>query len=100
MVKIITGCDMASIKIYTNDVSLFFDNELGDGVNIVNIIKGKVPKEAKFLGHFTVKTKAWLSRDDCDDIKVYEFTKGRWWVHLIENECIFYIRKEDEDIHA
>ena len=98
--KIITDSDMASIKIHTNDVSLFFDNELGDGENIVHITKGKVPINAKFLGHFTVKTKAWLSGYDCDDSKVYEFTKGRWWVHLIEEKCIFYIKKEDEDIHA
>lgn len=100
---------MASIKIHTKDVSLFFSNDLGDGYNEVRILgtKDKVTEKAEFIGHFTVKTKAWLSAYDCDDSKIHEFKKGRYFVWRINN-CVqeipvcavFEIKKQDEDIHA
>lgn len=101
MKSIQTMCDMASIKIHTKDVSFFFDNHSGDGFNEVRLLNktDKPNSKAEFLGHFTVKTKAWLSGYDCDDTKVHEFSEGRYFVWLLPY-CIFEIKKEDADIHA
>jgi len=102
MKTIETDCDMASIKIHTKDVSLFFGNGVGDFANQVKILskKEKVPKNVEFLGHFTVKTEAYLSFYDCDNSIAYTFKPGRYFVSLVPNKCIFYIELIDQDIHA
>ena len=111
--KLKTMCDMASIKIFNEGMSCFFSNGFGDGENTVNIYKkslicgkkyddlSKERQKAKdnFLGHFTVKDKAYLSDYDCEDSPAYTFDKGRWFVYL-EEPMIFHIEKIDEDIHA
>ena len=53
----------------------------------------------EFLGHFTVKTVAFLSRYDCGDEPIYTFGKGRWFVSVSGNSS-FHIYKQDDDIHA
>ena len=95
-----TDCDMGSIKIFNDTMSVFFMNNIGDVPNTVTISdKQTNKKKNEFLGHFTVKTKAFLSRYDCDDTPIFTFTKGRWFVELI-NDSHFYIYKCDNDIHA
>lgn len=103
-----TMCDMGCIKIYNHTMSVFFHNAVGDGDNIVNITDGKSEKKNKagkdefeFLGHFTVKTNAYLSQSDCDEIKIHRFGPGRYFVELNRrrgNE--FNIWKHDDDLHA
>jgi hypothetical protein len=94
---------MASIKIYDENMSAFFDNQWGDGANTVEILEKPKPSKttvkADFLGHFTVKTKAFLSGYDCDDSIVYEFKPGRYFVYLIK-PMVFRIEKIDMDLHA
>jgi len=102
---------MGCIKIFNNGMSCFFSNDFGDGTNTVNIYKKPVVcdkyvdelsqkrENAKFLGHFTVKTKAYLSSSDCTDDSIYKFEKGRWFVYLIE-PLIFHIEKNDECLNS
>lgn len=109
--KLVTDCDMGSIKIFNEGMSCFFQNDFGDGSNTVHVYKKKLicskkfdtlsekRQKAKFLGHFTVKEKAFLSMYDCSDIPIHEFEVGRWFVYLLE-PCVFHIEKIDEDIHA
>ena len=109
--RLTTSCDMGSIKIFNKGMSCFFMNDWGDGTNTVHITKkskicgcrvDKLPKKYKhnkFLGHFTVKNKAWLSDYDCEDSPLYEFDKGRWFVYLLKPRE-FHIEKVDNDIHA
>ena len=103
MTKLTTFSDMGSIKIYNDSMSCFFANDFGDGENIVTIIDKKAkPKSGdsgEFLGHFTVKTEAFLSRYDCADEPIHKFTPGRYFVHL-KPGCKFLIQYTDEDIHA
>jgi hypothetical protein len=96
-----TSCDMGSIKIYTDDVSVFFLNEVGDVPTTTEVYhkKSKKSRNEEFLGHFTVKTRAFLSAYDCMDDPIYEFPKGRWFVYL-KAPAQFIIEKEDEDLHA
>lgn len=99
-----TYSDMGNIKIHNDTMSVFFSNGYGDGENEVHVYRKKPRRTAiwpkgEFLGHFTVKTKAWLSEYDCDDSKARAFEKGRWFVHLIKPGK-FHIEKVDEDIHA
>lgn len=81
MKKFETSCDMGSIKIFNDTISCFFNNGIGD---LPTIGEGsRKPdhdlSQAKFLGHFTVKTKAFLADYDCsDDYPLYTFSKGRW----------------------
>ena len=89
MKKFTVDCDMGSVKIFNEDLSLFFDNGIGDFPTKVTIyesspLKNKYPN-GKFLGHFTVKTKAWLSDYDCTDNAIYEFNKGRYFVYQTKN---------------
>ncbi len=35
------------------------------------------PRNEEFLGHFTVKTEAYLSAYDCADEPIYKFEKRR-----------------------
>jgi len=104
------NCDMGSIKIFTDSLSCFFLNDFGDGVNTVRIYPNgrKRPNDGKehfldgkehFLGHFTVKTKAYLSANDCMNDAVYEFSKGRWFVNLRGN-MEFIIEKIDDETHS
>lgn len=112
MRKFETDCDMGSIKIFNNTMSCFFDNGIGDLPTIV-FIQAKVnpkPQEinelpfnknvTRFLGHFTVKTEAYLASYDCsDDNPLYTFSQGRWFVYLLD-EAILLIEKADEDLYA
>ena len=96
-----TNCDMGNVKIFNNTVSLFFDNGVGDVPTIVEVLPK--PKnesiDGEFLGHFTVKTEAFLSSYDCDDSPLYEFGRGRWFVYRIKVANLKII-KQDEDIYA
>lgn len=100
--KYITGSDMANIKIFTKDMSCFFSNGYGDGINLVEV-KSESPKDTKgFVGHFTVKNNkngAYLSGDDCSNTKFHKFTRGRWWVHLVKPRH-FIIYKQDDAVTA
>lgn len=101
MKKFTTSCDMGNIKIFNKDMSCFFDNGVGDVETTVCISEKKINHEnnLKFMGHFTVKTEAYLSSYDCSDTPIHTFKKGRWFVYL-EKPAHFIIIKEDEDIHA
>jgi len=110
MKKFKTWSDMGCIKIFSNDLSLFFSNDIGDGGNIVKIYKkepliedkkGKKNNILTFLGHFTVKEKdsVWLSEYDCSNKSLYCFDIGRWFVSLSGN-CEFFIYKIDEELHS
>jgi hypothetical protein len=95
-----TDCDMGSIKIFNDSMSVFFMNNIGDFPNTVTISNKQTnKKKSEFLGHFTVKTKAFLSGYDCDDTPLFTFPKGRWFVELV-GDSHFYIYKCDNDIHA
>lgn len=87
----VTECDMGSVKIYSKQLSAFFDNGVGDVATIVDVYPprcktGRIIKlSSVFLGHFTVKSKGtFLSAYDCDDSRVYEFGTGRWFVYRIK----------------
>jgi len=109
--RYITSSDMGNIKIFNDDLSCFFANGFGDAENKVDIYTkdlitakkhdtlSKERQEAEFLGHFTVKTKAYLSYYDCSDDIAHTFTKGRYFVFLLK-PCHFHIEKVDEDTHA
>jgi hypothetical protein len=107
--KFETDCDMGSIKIFNESMSCFFGNGIGDVPTVVYIndkVGGStngIPYDftkAKFLEHFTVKTEAYLADYDCsEEGKLFTFTKGRWFVSLLE-DAVMYIEKVDEDIHA
>jgi hypothetical protein len=91
---------MGSIKIYNDTMSVFFSNNIGDFPNKVTICdKNKSNAKGEFLGHFTVKTEAFLSRYDCSDEPLYTFTRGRWFVNLV-GDSHFFIYKCDNDTHA
>lgn len=98
-----TSCDMASIKIFNDSMAVFFGNEMGDFVNTVEVYDKKtktVDKEGwEFLEHFTVKTVAYLSSYDCDDLDCHEFGPGRYFVYL-GNNCHFKIVREDDALWA
>ena len=97
--KFETDCDMGSIKIFNSTMSIFFSNNIGDFPNTVTIYDRYPKKMGEFLGHFTVKTVAFLSRYDCGDEPIYTFGKGRWFVSVSGNSS-FHIYKQDDDIHA
>lgn len=100
--KFRTTCDMGSIKIFNQGLSCFFDNKIGDVPTIVEVVKFTKKDRhcgAKFLGHFTVKDKAYLSAYDCDDDPIYTFNKGRWFVYLLKPAHL-RIEKIDNDLHA
>jgi len=92
-------CDMGSIKIFTDSMACFFMNDIGDGTNTVDIYEWNVLDKAnkhKFLGHFTVKTKAYLSDYDCEDTPIYRFGKGRWFVYLKGVDHFIIAKCDDE----
>ena len=89
--KLKTHSNTGLVKIFTTDVSIFFDN----GQSFVDVLN-RVEKETtvvvcdkekgiyrhggELLGHFTVKTQAFLSECDCADTPIFTFTPGRWFV--------------------
>ena len=108
MKKFETSCDMGSIKIFNDSMSCFFDNGLGDlpttvyifdpaDKEVVTILPHS--KHSEFLGHFTVKTVAYLSDYDCEDNAIYTFKPGRWFVQRLD-DAIMLIEKEDGDLQA
>jgi len=99
--KLTTMCDMGSIKIFNDTMSCFFMNNFGDGTNKVEIIKktNKNTRDLEFKGHFTVKTRAYLSAYDCKDEPLYTFSKGRWFVYLKSPQS-FLIQKMDNELHS
>ena len=103
MRKYIVSCDMGSIKIYNKGLSCFFSNGIGDIPTTVKIYDKQGDMTAfnkyDFLGHFTVKTKAFLSGYDCEDDPIYEFKKGRYFVYLSKRSVI-HINKCDEETHS
>jgi len=101
--KYITTCDMGNIKIFSENMSCFFDNGVGDVDTKVEIVE-KQPKNLnnyEFLGHFSVKKpkSVWLSYYDCSDDKVHNFKVGRWFVYR-RKEADIVIMLQDKDIHA
>lgn len=94
--------DMGSIKILLRDGSIFFGNDYGDGEFKVNVCQeDELPKEHKFLGHFTIFTKGYLMYSDCDNHgEQHKFSKGRYFVCLDKDGTTFYIYKIDEDLNA
>lgn len=98
--------DMGSMKVMFSGGSCFFDNGIGD-VDFKAIISDTELKasfeNAEHVGHFTVIKKAWLMAYDCSNDKkdrLHEFTKGRYFVSVNPDKCVFYIYKYDEDINA
>ena len=106
--KLVTSCDMGSIKIFNEGMSCFFGNKMGDGNNTVEIREEDYDsnKDELFVGHFTSKNgKVKLSAYDCEDDAIFTFPVGRWFVYLktdldIDGRPHFVIVKQDEDIHA
>lgn len=104
--QIHVACDMGSAKIFTKDVSLFFDNGVGDGLFTITIFtklnEFKQLPQHIFMGHFTVKTKnsTFLSRYDCDDIPVHTFGIGRWFVYTKNGSMYISFQEGKEGIHA
>ena len=98
-----TSCNMGVIKIFTDDISLFFDNGIGDVTTIVEV-HSKEPAGAMkmhFSGHFTVKNNlAYLSSYDCEDDPIHTFKPGRWFVMREHTKPHFHIYHCDMDIHA
>ena len=95
-------CDMGSLKIMFEGGSCFFSNNIGDGEYEVYVCdeEKQIPKEAEFVGHFTIFKKGWLMYSDCDnENKQHAFNKGRYFVSLDKNGN-FYIYKQDKDINA
>lgn len=91
----IVGVDMGSVKVFSDDLSCFFDNGAGDMSTrvVVYTTKKEYPdSEAEFLDHFTVKQAGTvhLSNYDCDDAACYTFGIGRWWVYLLKNPRLKY----------
>ena len=101
--KFETSCDMGNIKIFTDDISLFFDNGIGDVKTTVKVYS-KEPKnmlKLHFCGHFTVKNNsAFLSSYDCMDDPIYTFKPGRWFVMRENTKPLFHIYRCDMDLHA
>lgn len=118
--KFETDCDMGCVKIFNETMSIFFSNDMGDGTTDVYIQDERLTSspdsppdpdiaalpfnvnEARFLGHFTVKTTAYLSEYDCSDTPIYTFRKGRWFVHILEAGVvkIDWTGDDDEDLRA
>ena len=101
--KYITTCDMGNIKIFSENMSCFFDNGVGDVDTKVEIVE-KQPKNLnnyEFLGHFTVKKedKVFLSGYDCDDSEIHTFEIGRYFVYR-KKDADMVIVLTDKDIHA
>lgn len=96
---------MGQIKIFGDEMSVFFDNGAGDLPTNVKIIerKDKKPKSnsGDFIGHFTAKKKnsIHLAAYDCGNIPVHTFDIGRWFVYR-KNDLNMIIEYQDDHIHA
>ena len=98
-----TYSDMGSVKIFTDDVSLFFPNGYGDGENNVMIYDEQnkhLEKNNEFVGHFTVKTKAHLSEYDCKDAPIFTFKLGRWFVYRDADDGRISIAWTDAELRS
>ena len=91
-----TNCDMGAVKIFNDTMACFFDNHVGDCTTKVRIMKGTPKKYTEFPGHFTVKTKAYLSDYDCSDVPIHTFNSGRYFVYLIDAAYIAICKEDDE----
>jgi len=97
--------DMGTMKIRLKDGSFFYNNGVGDGEYVVNILEPKdgdpeqiIPNKSNFVGHFTIFTKGYLSGYDCSNSGyLHIFTKGRYFVHL-EKDGTFWINRIDKDL--
>lgn len=97
-----TYSDMGTIKIFSDTMSAFFDNGVGDGATKVRIdTKSESLRDGYFLGHFTVKKEntVFLSGYDCTDDKMFEFSIGRWCVYRSDNG-IMEISKIDTETQS
>ena len=100
-----TISDMGSMKVFSDRMSAFFANGVGDGGNRVDVItrkrKGVNIDGHQFLGHFTVKqeNEVHLSSYDCEDDAIHTFGVGRWFVYLVK-EAHFRIEFCDNEIHS
>jgi len=97
------GADMGSVKIGTDDVSLFVDNDFGDGYFNVDISLKKIepPKDMEYKGHFTVLKKGVVHvyAYDCNDMIIYTFKKtGRYFCYAKDGRVL--IIHNDNDLHA
>ena len=97
--RFLTDSDMGCIKIYNDGLSCFFDNEIGDICNRVDISFFSGFGRGKFKGHFTVRKEAYLSNYDCLDTPIFTFPKGRYFIYLVEPGH-FLIVKEDEELES
>lgn len=84
--------DMASMRIETDDVAFFFQNPIGgDGAFTVQVLDHADP-DGGFIGHFEVKTRAWLNSYDCGGAygkRVHEFGPGRYPVHSNGRDTLY-----------
>ena len=100
-----TVSDMGSIKIFSDNMSAFFANGMGDCANRVDVItrvsKNSFKHQMEFLGHFTVKedNEVHLSSYDCEDDSIHTFGVGRWFVYLVK-EAHFRIEFCDKEVHS
>lgn len=110
--KFMTSCDMGSIKIFSNSMSVFYLNGIGDCPNVVDVrtkitrkpkagYSAPQPPNGEFLGHFTVRPgeEVHLSSYDCDDDPIHTFGIGRWFVYRTD-VAKFQIEKVDEELVA
>ena len=101
-----TSCDMGSVKIFSADVSFYFNNGIGDVPTKVSISSksggAKEHVNDVFEGHFTVKNPAtvFLSDYDCGDNPIHQFPIGRWFVWRNPKRAELYIEYCDGDLHA
>ena len=102
--------DMGSMKIMSENMSCFFDNEFGDGNFEVYVYEKNDNKviddfnNLEFKGHFTAIKECYLMAYDCSrftkEEKLHKFGKGRWFVHLDKENIIFHIVKCDNETHS
>ena len=77
------------VKVYSKEMSAFFDNGIGDGSMVVRVYpkvlsyEKQAGADEEFIGHFTVREpkSVFLSGYDCDDEPLYTFGIGRWFVY-------------------
>ena len=104
--KYTTSCDMGSVKVFSADVSFYFNNGIGDvptKVAVSNKSEGsKGHIGDAFEGHFTVKQPAtvFLSGYDCGEEPIHQFPVGRWFVWRDRERAEIFIEYVDSDLHA
>ena len=84
----------SSIKIFSDDLCCFFSAN-GISPSVVRIVKEQPEySEARLLGNFLVKDKAWISKSDSENVGIYEFDRGLYLVYF--NDSAVYIYKHAE----